>query len=106
MILSRANTMRFSVHTTVAKYMAKRRRPPSQGWKSWQSCRWHCIDGYVRCPDGFVSTIVWTSDPAAFAAGASVAGCDGTSERGMDRPPTATVSTSGDRVCPWLEHAG
>jgi hypothetical protein len=30
--------------TSVAKYMARRRGPPSQGWKTFpsQPCRWHC----------------------------------------------------------------
>src|SRR5215475_10638477 len=43
--------------TTVAKYMARRRMPPSQGWKTFlrKSCRRHCIDGPVPGPDDFVS---------------------------------------------------
>jgi hypothetical protein len=62
--------------TTVAKYMAKRRRPPSQGWKTF--LRNHA-DG-IASIDMFVAY-----GPAAFSATASVAGCDRASERGMDR---------------------
>jgi hypothetical protein len=47
--------------TTVAKYMAKRRRPPSQVEDvSSQSCRWHRVDGPVRRPDDLVPVIVRT----------------------------------------------
>src|SRR5437667_12387774 len=80
---------------------------------SAQSCRRHCVDGFVRSPDDLVSAVVWTSDPAAFPPRACVAGCDRTPERPLDCPPTnrslrlasdATVhrSRSGLRVwrCP------
>jgi hypothetical protein len=42
--------------TTVAKYMAKRRRPPSQGWKDLcpQSRRRHRVDRHVRGADDLV----------------------------------------------------
>jgi hypothetical protein len=76
--------------TTVAKYMARRRQPPSQGWKTF--LRNHadgiCVDGFVRGPDDLVSAVVWISDLAAFPARASVAGCDRTPERPLDCPST------------------
>src|SRR5215813_12297114 len=72
--------------TTVAKHMARRRRPPSQGWKSAQSCRRHRVHGFVRSPDDLVSAVIWISDLAAFPPPAFVAGCDRTSERSLDCP--------------------
>jgi hypothetical protein len=60
--------------TTVAKYMARRREPPSQGWKTFlrfgccmccrirNPCRRHCVDGFVRSAD----------DPATQARGGNV----------------------------------
>jgi hypothetical protein len=56
--------------TTVAKYMAKRRRPPSH----------HRIDRHVRGADDLVWASVWTSHPAAVTPRASVAGCDSQSD--------------------------
>jgi hypothetical protein len=76
--------------TTVAKYMARRRQPPSQGWKTF--LRNHA-DG-IASMDLFVvptisfSAVVWISDPAAFPPRASVAGCDRTPERPLDCPST------------------
>jgi hypothetical protein len=74
---------------TVAKYMAKRRRPlarldnlPSQ------SCRRYRIDRPICRPDDFVSAVVCASGPAAFAAGAFVVGRYGTSKYRMDCPST------------------
>src|SRR5207244_8588646 len=55
---------------------------------SAQSCRRHCVDGFVRSPDDLVSAVVWISDPAAFPPQASVAGCDRTPECRLDRPST------------------
>ena len=76
--------------TTVAKYMSRRRSPPSQDWEdlSSQSYRRHRIDGLVRCPDDLVSAVVRPPDPAAFPPGAFVVSCDRTSGRRMDRPAT------------------
>src|SRR6266511_1906411 len=76
--------------TTVAKYMARSRQPPSQGVEdlSAQSCRRYCVDGFVRSPDDLVSAVVWISDLAAFPPRASGAGCDRTSERPLDFPST------------------
>jgi hypothetical protein len=74
--------------TTVAKYMARRRQPPSQGLEdlSAQSCRRHCVDGFVGSPDDLVSVVVWISDLAAFPPRASMAGCDRTPECPLDCP--------------------
>jgi hypothetical protein len=62
--------------TTGAKYMPKRRRPPSQGWKTF--LRNHadgiCIDRHVRGSGNFISTIIWTFGLAAFATAACMAG--------------------------------
>jgi hypothetical protein len=76
--------------TTVAKYMARGREPPSQGWKTFlrNPCRRHCIDGFVRSADNLVSAVVWISDLATFPPRACVAGCDRTPERPLDCPPT------------------
>ena len=64
---------------------------------SAQSCRRHCVDGFVRSPDDLVSAVVWTSDPAAFPPRACVAGCDRTPERPLDCPPTKPKPTAGIR---------
>jgi hypothetical protein len=59
--------------TTVAKYMAKRRRPPSRLEDlPLQSCRRHCLDRPVRGADGLVSAVVWIADPAAHPARAAL----------------------------------
>jgi hypothetical protein len=84
--------------TTVAKYMARRRRPPSQGWKTF--LRNHAegiasIDLFCR-PHDFLSTIIWTSGPAAFAAGAFVVGRYGISKCRMDCPQLT-------EACGWSE---
>src|SRR5258708_3354077 len=55
---------------------------------SAQSCRRHCVDGFVRGPHDLVSAAVWISDLAAFPARASVAGRDRTSKRPLDCPST------------------
>src|SRR5260221_7486205 len=51
---------------------------------SAQSCRRHCVDGFVRSADDLVSAVVWISDPAALPPRACVAGCDCTPERPLD----------------------
>jgi hypothetical protein len=77
---------------------------------SLQSCRCHRVDGPVRRPDDLVSAIIWTSDPAAFAPGASVARRNRTSECRMACPSTdrslwlersAAISRSRSRRCIW-----
>src|SRR5437588_346367 len=55
---------------------------------SAQSCRRHCVDGFVRSPDDLVSAVVWISDPATFPPRACVARCDRTPERPLDCPST------------------
>jgi hypothetical protein len=62
--------------TTVAKYMARRQRPPSPGLEDLcsQSRRRHRVDRHVRGAD-LVWGSVWTSHPAAVTPRASVAGC-------------------------------
>ena len=45
--------------TSVAKYMARRRGPPSQGWKTSQPCRWHCRNGPLRRADNLVPAALW-----------------------------------------------
>jgi hypothetical protein len=76
--------------TTVAKYMSKRRSPPSQSLEdlSSQSYRRHRIDPLIRGSDDLVSPVVRRPDPAAFPPGAFVVSCDRTSDRRMDRPAT------------------
>src|ERR1700751_3493299 len=68
--------------TTVAKYMARGREPPSQGWKTF--LRNHA-DGIASMDLFVVPTIsfrlVWISDLATFPPRACVAGCDRTPER-------------------------
>ena len=76
--------------TTVAKYMARRRQPTVAELEdlSAQSCRRHCVDGFVRSPDDLVSALVWISDLSAIPPPASVAGCDRSPERPLDCPST------------------
>jgi hypothetical protein len=52
--------------TSVAKYMARRRRPPSQGWRTFlsQPCRWHRRDRPVRRSDDFVPAPLRLAGPA------------------------------------------
>ena len=47
--------------TSVHKYVARRRGPPSQGWRTF--LRNHA-DGIVRGADDFIPASVWSSDPA------------------------------------------
>jgi hypothetical protein len=76
--------------TTVAKYMAKRSRPPSQGWKTF--LRNHA-DGIASIDLYVIPTISFrllygllVLRPAAFAAKAFAVGRDGTSKCRMDCP--------------------
>src|SRR3984893_17831723 len=52
--------------TSVAKYMVRRRRPPSQGWRTFlsQPCRWHRRDRPVRRSDDFVPAPLRLAGPA------------------------------------------
>src|SRR5262245_56475437 len=73
--------------TTVAKYMARRRMPPSPGWKTF--LRNHA-DGIASMDLFLVPTIsfrfVRIANPATQSSQASVAGCNRASERRMDCP--------------------
>src|SRR5262249_34038531 len=77
---------------------------------SAQSCRRHCVDGFVRSPYDLVSAVVWISDLAAFPPQASVVGRDRTPERPLDCPSTdrslrlatdATIYRSRSRLRLW-----
>jgi len=54
--------------TTVAKYMARGRQPPSQGWKTFLRNHADGIAsmGFVRGPDDLVSAVVRVSDLVEF----------------------------------------
>ena len=92
--------------------MAKRRRPPSQGWRTFLRNHADAItsmDLFV-VPTFSFSAAAWISDPAAFPPRASVAECDHRSERRMDCAPTdrslrlarnAAVYRSGSRWRLW-----
>jgi hypothetical protein len=56
--------------TSVAKYMARRSGPPSQGWKTFllQPCRWHCRDGPFRRTDNLVPAAPWFADHGPWPA--------------------------------------
>jgi hypothetical protein len=91
--------------TTVAKYMAKRRRPPSQGWRTF--VRNHAdaiasIDMFVVPTISFGAS-VWTSHPATVTPRASVAGCDSPSQChiGTSRATRASISGTFDLVVTW-----
>jgi hypothetical protein len=73
--------------TSVAKYMAKRRRPPSQGLEniSRQSCRRHRGDGFVRRPENLVSAALRLVDCGAWSTTDFVVWRYIASDRGMDR---------------------
>ena len=65
--------------TSVAKYMARRRGGPSQGWRTFlcnhaDGIRLH---GLVRRADAFLPTAVWVPDLAAPPTSNHVAGGDG-----------------------------
>jgi hypothetical protein len=73
--------------TSLAKYMARWRRPPSQGWKTF--LRNHAdgiaaIDLFV-VPTIFVSASVWLVDPAARSTPDLMAGGHGASDRRVAR---------------------
>src|SRR5256885_10245976 len=64
--------------TTVAKYIARGRQPPSQGWKTFlhKSRRRHRVDGPIRGPDNLVPTALWVADTASRSPPNPVAGSD------------------------------
>jgi hypothetical protein len=73
--------------TSVAKYMVRRRDPPSQGWRTFQSRGWDRCDGYVRRADNLVSPALWIADHGARPATYSMVWRHSASNRGMDRKP-------------------
>jgi hypothetical protein len=64
--------------TTVAKYMARGRRPPSQGWKTFlhNHARRHRVDGPIRGSDNLIPTALRAADPASRSPPNPVAGSD------------------------------
>src|SRR5260221_3535935 len=73
--------------TSVAKYMGRRRHPPSQGWRTFypQSCRRHRGDGSGCRADNLVSPALWIADHGARPATYSVVWRHSASNRRMDR---------------------
>jgi len=75
--------------TTVAKYMARNRRPPSQGWKTF--LRNHA-DGIASMDlfvvDHLIQAVVWASNFKARLARNPVPFGNCTSHGGMDKSPT------------------
>jgi hypothetical protein len=59
--------------TTVAKYMARGRRPPSQGWKTFLHNR---VDGPIRGSDNLIPTALWVADTPSRSAPNPVARSD------------------------------
>jgi hypothetical protein len=75
--------------TTVAKGMAKRRRPAIAGLEDLcsQSRRRHCVDRHIRGADDLVWASLWTSHPTTVTPRACVAwGCDSPSHCGRACP--------------------
>jgi len=75
--------------TSVAKYMAKRRGQPSQGWKTF--LRNHA-DVYrrnrsVRRADNLVPSALWFVDHGAWQTTGHMVRSNDASDRGMDRKP-------------------
>ena len=51
--------------TTVAKYMARGRRPPSQGWKTFLHNHADGVDGPIRDPDNLIPTDLRVANTAS-----------------------------------------
>src|SRR5258707_12823904 len=62
--------------TTVAKYMARTRRPRSQGWKTFLSRRRHRVDRPIRGSDNLIPTALRVADSATRSPPNPVAGSD------------------------------
>jgi hypothetical protein len=73
--------------TSVAKYMAKRRDPPSEGWRTFlrKSCRRHRRDGSVRRTDNLISSALRLIDCGAGSMADFMVWRHSASDRGMDR---------------------
>ena len=97
--------------TSVAKYMARHRRPPSQGWKTFLHN--HAdgrLKGSLRRSDTLVSTALWLAHSMPRPPSNLMAGGDGTPERRMNGPTThrgmrlgmdAEVHRPRSRFCLW-----
>jgi hypothetical protein len=74
--------------TSVAKYMARCRKPPSQGWKNIpaQPRRWNRLDGSLRRSDPLISAALWFSDSMPRSAPDLMARSDSTPDRRMGCP--------------------
>jgi hypothetical protein len=62
--------------TTVAKYMARGRRPPSQGWRTFLHNHADGIDGPVRGSDNLIPTDLRVADTTTRPPANAVAGGD------------------------------
>jgi len=64
--------------TTVAKYVARGRRPPSQGWKTFssKSRRRHRVDGPIRGSDNLIPTALRVADTTTRSSPNPMAGSD------------------------------
>jgi hypothetical protein len=88
---SMANSLGIDIgRTSVAKYMARRRTSPSQGWKTF--LRNHA-DGIASMdlfvvPTLLVSAALWLADSMPRPAPDLMAGCDSTPDRRMAGPAT------------------
>jgi hypothetical protein len=73
--------------TSVAKYMARRRRPPSQGWTTFlrKPCRRDRRNGSFRGADDFVPASVWFADLAPRPTRDLMAGGHRAPDRRVDR---------------------
>src|ERR1700737_1562034 len=74
-------------HTSVAKYMVRRRVPPSRGWRTFlrNHADGDCRDGPVRGADNLVPAALWLADYGAWPAATSVVRSYCTSNGRMDR---------------------
>jgi hypothetical protein len=71
--------------TSVAKYMARRRGPPSQGWKTFLHNHADGIAAIVRRADNLISSALWPVDPRAWSKTDLMAWRHNASDRRMDR---------------------
>lgn len=84
--------------TSVARYMVRRRDPPSQGWSAFlRTLRDRC-DGYVRRADNLVSPALWIADHGAWPATYSVVWCHSASNLRMDRKSGHGSMRGGNRL--------
>ena len=72
--------------STVAKYMVRRRGPPSQGWRAFlaQPCAAYRRNGFVRCPDHRLRPALCLRHRPARPQNPCLDQCHQTSDSGMD----------------------